>query len=131
ARRGEAGQWVCGRAMVLYGDARSCRINPSLHIPISSEVRRMTMHWTLGCDANDPQRMATFWAQALDYVAETGFGDADSASIVDPDGREPAIGWLRVPEVKKAKNRVHIDIRVAGDGPWDMTERERLIRAKV
>jgi predicted enzyme related to lactoylglutathione lyase len=26
---------------------------------------------------------------------------------------------------------MHIDIRVAGDGPWDMVEREQLIRAKV
>jgi hypothetical protein len=36
-----------------------------------------------------------------------------------------------VPEGKSAKNRLHIDIRVAGEGPWDMTSRERLIRAKV
>jgi hypothetical protein len=33
-----------------------------------------------------------------------------------------------VPEGKTAKNRLHIDIRVAGEGPWDMDERERLIR---
>jgi hypothetical protein len=26
---------------------------------------------------------------------------------------------------------MHIDIRVAGEGPWDMAERERLIRAKA
>jgi hypothetical protein len=26
---------------------------------------------------------------------------------------------------------MHIDIRVAGPGPWDMTERERLILQKV
>ena len=26
---------------------------------------------------------------------------------------------------------MHIDIRVAGPGPWDMAERERLIRQKV
>lgn len=30
-----------------------------------------------------------------------------------------------------AKNRVHIDLRVAGDGPCDPTVRERLIRATV
>jgi Glyoxalase-like domain len=36
-----------------------------------------------------------------------------------------------VPEGKSAKNRLHIDIRVAGEGPWDMARRERLIRAKV
>jgi Glyoxalase-like domain len=36
-----------------------------------------------------------------------------------------------VPEGKTAKNRMHIDIRVAGEPPWDMIEREKLIRAKV
>lgn len=89
------------------------------------------MHWTLGCDARDPHRLAAFWAAALGYILEPGYDNPDGASIVDPDGRGPAIGWLRVPEDKTAKNRVHIDIRVAGEGPWDMAERERLIRAKV
>src|SRR6188472_2196015 len=91
----------------------------------------MAMHWTLGCDAADPHALAAFWALALDYVAEPGYDNPHGASIVDPDGRAPAIGWLRVPEGKTAKNRLHIDIRVAGEGPWDMVERERLIRAKV
>lgn len=35
------------------------------------------------------------------------------------------------PEGKTAKNRMHIDIRVAGEPPWDMAERELLIRAKA
>jgi len=91
----------------------------------------MATHWTLGCDANDPHRLAGLWANALGYVAEPGYEDPDGASIVDPEGNGPAIGWLRVPEGKSAKNRLHIDIRVAGEGPWDMTEREQLIRAKV
>jgi hypothetical protein len=75
--------------------------------------------------------LADFWASALDYVPEPGYDDPDGASIVDPEGRGPAIGWLRVPEGKTAKNRLHIDIRVAGEGPWDMAARERLIRARV
>jgi len=91
----------------------------------------MAMHWTLGCDAADPHRIAAFWAQALGYIAEPGYDEPDGASIIDPDGHGPAIGFLRVPEGKTAKNRIHIDIRVAGEGPWDMAERERLIRAKA
>ncbi|WP_246003442.1 VOC family protein [Nocardioides aurantiacus] len=89
------------------------------------------MHWTLGGDATDPHRLAAFWSAALAYVPEPGYEDPDGASIVDPEGRGPVIGWLRVPEGKSAKNRLHIDIRVAGEGPWDMAERERLIRSKV
>ena len=89
----------------------------------------MATHWTLGCDAADPQAIAAFWARALGYITEPGYDDPDGASIVDPDGVGPAIGFLRVPEGKTAKNRMHIDIRVAGEPPWDMAERERLIRA--
>jgi hypothetical protein len=91
----------------------------------------MATHWTLGCDANDPQRLAAFWARALGYISEPGYEDPEGASIVDQDGTRPAIGFLRVPEGKSAKNRMHIDIRVAGEPPWDMGERERLIRDKV
>jgi predicted enzyme related to lactoylglutathione lyase len=91
----------------------------------------MATHWTLGCDAADPHRIAAFWAQALGYVDEPGYDNPDGASIIDPDGQGPAIGFLRVPEGKSAKNRMHIDIRVAGEPPWDLVEREKLIHAKV
>ena len=91
----------------------------------------MATHWTLGCDAADPQRIAAFWAIALEYVAEPGYDDPDGASLVDPDGVGPAVSFLRVPEAKTVRNRMHIDIRVAGEPPWDMAEREQLIRAKA
>ena len=73
----------------------------------------MTTHWTLGGDATDPHRLAAFWASALGYVIEPGYENEHGASIVDPDDVLPAIGFLRVPEGKVAKNRLHIDIRVA------------------
>lgn len=91
----------------------------------------MAIHWTLGCDAADPQAIAAFWALALGYVPEPGFDEPDNASIIDPAGIGPAIGFLLVPEPKTAKNRMHIDVRVSGEPPWDMPERESLIRAKV
>ena len=91
----------------------------------------MATHWTLGGDAADPQTLAAFWAFALGYVPEPGYDDPDGASIIDPDGVGPAIGFLRVPEPKTAKNRLHIDIRVAGVPPWDWLARADLIRAKV
>ena len=91
----------------------------------------MATSWTLGCDATDPHQLAAFWAQSLGYVTEPGYDEPDGASIIDPDGKGPAIGFLRVPEGKAAKNRMHIDIRVTGEVPRDATEREREIRAKV
>ena len=36
-----------------------------------------------------------------------------------------------MPEPKTTKNRMHIDIRVAGEPPWDMTARADLIRERV
>ncbi|AGZ40125.1 hypothetical protein AFR_09180 [Actinoplanes friuliensis DSM 7358] len=76
----------------------------------------------MGCDAADPQRLAAFWAQALRYVPEPGYDGPDNASLIDPAGKGPAISFLRVPEGKTAKNRMHIDIRVGG---------EHLIRTRV
>lgn len=74
----------------------------------------MATKWTIGADAADPQRLARFWAAALDYVIEPGFDDSDGSGIIDPDDIGPAIGFLRVPEPKTSKNRLHLDIRVAG-----------------
>ena len=91
----------------------------------------MATSWTLGCDAADPHRLAVFWALALGYVAEPGYDEENGASIVDPDDALPAIGFLRVPEGKTAKNRMHIDIRVAGEPPWDPVERDRLVHERV
>ena len=60
----------------------------------------MATHWTLGGDAADPHRLAAFWALALGYIAEPGYDYEGGASIVDPDGSGPAIGFLQVPEAK-------------------------------
>lgn len=91
----------------------------------------MATWWTLGCDASDPRRLADFWAQALGYIPEPGYDYPDGASIVDPEGKSPPISWVRVPEGKTAKNRVHIDVRLSGEGPIDPADRERLIRTRV
>ena len=89
----------------------------------------MATSWTVGCDAADPQTLAAFWAAALGDVLEPGFDGPDNASIIDPGGHAPAIGFLRVPEGKTAKNRVHLDVRVTeGRAPG---EHEQLIRTEV
>lgn len=105
-------------------------------------------------DAQDPARLARFWATALEYVpqpppegfdtweqAASVFGIpeerwVDIAAIVDPDGAGPRVLFLRVPEGKVAKNRVHLDIEVsAGDSNsepgWARIEqhRDRLVAA--
>ena len=90
----------------------------------------MATLWTLGCDAADPLGIAAFWASALGYVAEPGYDDPDGASIVDPDGAGPAIGFLRVPEGKTPRTGCTSTSgwRASRRGTWP--EREQLIRAK-
>lgn len=93
-------------------------------------------------DAHDPQRLAQFWAVALDYVFDPpppGFAswadfatargiprDQWRAAVSDPAGQGPRLFFQPVPEGKTAKNRVHVDVQV-GAGTADPAQR----RAKV
>lgn len=92
----------------------------------------MATTWALTMDCAQPRQLAEFWKSALGYVdapPPQGFDSweewfvacevpenerDDGASIVDPDGVAPGISMLRVPEGKRAKNRVHIDVKVSG-----------------
>jgi hypothetical protein len=84
-------------------------------------------------DANDPPRLADFWALALgyeiqppppgfdswdDWATDMGIPEEnwnDARALVDPAGEGPRIFFQRVPEGKTAKNRVHLDVNVAAD----------------
>ena len=99
-------------------------------------------------DAADPAKLASFWKLALGYSCEPppegyatweDFGHAiglpeeqfgDQASLIDPSGEGPRIYFQRVPEGKSAKNRVHLDVRVAGR-EVRRDERERLVEEQV
>ena len=83
-------------------------------------------------DCAEPDRLAHFWAAALGYIiqppppgfdtweellAEIGVPEplwGDRSGIIDPEGRGPRLFFQRVPEGKSAKNRVHLDVSVAG-----------------
>jgi hypothetical protein len=83
-------------------------------------------------DAADPDKIAHFWAEALGYViqppppgydswqqvlAEMGVPEAEwdrASAVVDPGGKGPRIFFQKVPEPKAVKNRVHLDINIAG-----------------
>lgn len=81
-------------------------------------------------DAASPRALGAFWCEVLHYVEQpppSGFdtwedaldafgvdrSDPDRASaIVDPDGVGPRMFFLKVPEGKTAKNRMHLDVHV-------------------
>jgi predicted enzyme related to lactoylglutathione lyase len=77
--------------------------------------RRMSIRIQCLCiDTADPARLAAFWAQALGW--RQTHAEEDEAVLEPPagsreDGVAPDLLFLRVPEPKAAKNRLHIDLR--------------------
>jgi hypothetical protein len=62
-------------------------------------------------DCDDVLKVARFWSTALERPLDNGSGEM-FASIGGTDGerREPAWYFNKVPESKRAKNRVHLDL---------------------
>jgi glyoxalase superfamily protein len=99
-------------------------------------------------DALDPGALAEFWRKALGYAYEPpppGFATweefghsigmpeeqfGDQASLIDPEGAGPRIFFQRVPEGKSVKNRLHLDVRVAGR-ELRGEDRQKLVDARV
>ena len=67
---------------------------------------------TLTFDCADARRMVDFWSGALGY--ELHDIDDDGAYLVDPSGRGWPLYFQVVPEGKRVKNRLHLDLRPAG-----------------
>ena len=84
---------------------------------------------TLTFDCADPVLVATFWAEALDYVLDED-SDATGAYIRDPSGRTAGVFFQPVPEPRTAKNRVHLDLRPTGTMSEEV-ERLRTLGAAV
>lgn len=53
--------------------------------------------------------MAAFWAPALGYVGSREPTD-NVATVEDPRDRDVELVFVRVPEAKTVKNRVHLDL---------------------
>lgn len=65
--------------------------------------------FTVTFDCADPAPIAEFWAQVLGYSVDDE--DPDEVAIdPPPDSAAPALLFIRVPEPKTVKNRVHLDL---------------------
>jgi hypothetical protein len=62
-------------------------------------------------DCDDVLKVATFWSAVLDRPLDNG-ASAQFASIGGSDGQRREQAWYfeKVPEPKRAKNRVHLDL---------------------
>ena len=72
-----------------------------------SRIRHITI------DCGDPFALAQFWKPVLGFIDEPGEPnepDDDEALIIDPEARHPGLLFVRVPERKTVKNRVHLDL---------------------
>ncbi len=73
------------------------------------------MHIELTLDCNDLDGQAAFWAAALNYRrAPDRF---DGYAGLEPAGEGVPLTLQRVPEPKRAKNRLHLDLLVPTSTP--------------
>jgi len=86
-------------------------LRAALPIRLSREEIAMTTEIGVTFDCAHPKVMATYWAQTLGYVEEGS--DTEYAAIIDSEGKRPRILFMRVPEPKVVKNRIHLDLHVA------------------
>jgi hypothetical protein len=98
-------------------------------------------------DCADPALLARFWSTALGYqesgppkgwdtweafLTDQNVPEAewnDGANLSDPDGVLPSISFLKVPEPRTVKNRLHLDLQVSGGRAEPQHLREERIRA--
>ncbi len=77
----------------------------------------MGLRWQcMNIDSVDPVPLARWWAELLGW--RITYEDADEVVLEPPegspeDGVSPDLLFLRVPEPKQGKNRIHIDLRPA------------------
>jgi catechol 2,3-dioxygenase-like lactoylglutathione lyase family enzyme len=73
----------------------------------------MARQLQVAIDCRDPDRLAAFWREVLEYRLQRPPAGEEWAVVEDPLGVGPSVLFHRVPEAKITKNRVHLDIRVA------------------
>lgn len=73
-------------------------------------------------DCADPGRLATFWAAVLAWERTADSTD-DVVELTGPPGSGPSLLFIRVPEPKTVKNRLHVDVNPVGCGQAEEVER--------
>jgi predicted enzyme related to lactoylglutathione lyase len=73
---------------------------------MTSSVRHTTF------DAADPYTLAMFWAQVVGGRVTDEDEPGDDDALVESDG--PPLLFVRVPDAKTVKNRVHLDLEPLG-----------------
>ncbi|GAA0651008.1 VOC family protein [Streptomyces thermocarboxydovorans] len=81
-------------------------------------------HITFDC-TGDPYELATFWSEVLGRPLSDDDKPGDPEALIeDPAGLGPGLLFVRVPEAKATKNRLHFDLK-----PTGRTRSEEVARA--
>jgi hypothetical protein len=81
----------------------------SLEAMTNSTDRALEIH-EITFDARDPHALAAFWGALLERDIRPGDMPQDDSVLVIPTEGQPGLLFLRVPEGKTAKNRIHFDL---------------------
>ena len=88
-------------------------------------------HITFDCaPPHEPYELAVFWSGVLGFPVDPDDSPGDDeVGLAAPDG-QPTLLFIRVPEAKAGKNRVHLDLQP--DQPRDReVERVRALGATI
>ena len=66
--------------------------------------------YTITIDCADPRGLAEFWSKVLNYEIAYDEDDDEEVAVEPPGGNCPALLFIRVPEPKSGKNRIHLDL---------------------
>lgn len=77
---------------------------------VSSYAERMALEWEqVIVDATDPEVLGRWWLDALEWVIVND--DPEEFEIREAPDRLPGLLFVRVPEPKAVKDRLHLDFR--------------------
>jgi len=110
----------------------------------------MSLRFQIAINCTDPDRMARFWAGALNYQLEEPPDGSESwieywrkigvpedeledgyDSIVDPESGAPRMWFMKRPEPKEGINRLHFDLLVGGGRKLPIEQRIANVDAEV
>ena len=74
---------------------------------------------SLRLDANDPMRLARFWAEALGWTVDR---NEDEVGLEPTDGTRFNLRFEPVPEQKAGRNRIHLDLTTTSINDQERTE---------
>ena len=74
-------------------------------------MKSVIKHITFDCEPpHEPYELARFWGQVLDHPVDPEDEPGDDEVGLDVPVGQPTLLFVRVPEAKSLKNRVHLDL---------------------